>query len=116
MGQMFQDCSNLETISNTSQITYLSQYGLANCFNLKKLEVGAVTKIDNYALQSVGKNATNPCDFLLNATTPPQLGNNWRWGGARLKIYVPDAAVSTYNSDSAWSSITVYPMSSYTPT
>lgn len=115
MGQMFQGCQNLETISNTSQITYLGAYGLVNCKKLKVLEVGAVTKIDNYALQAVGSDVTGGCALLLNATTPPQLGTNWKMG-ARLVIYVPDAAISTYNSDSAWSSITVYPMSSYTPT
>lgn len=74
-------------------------YALAG-ITIETLHIGEdCTTLNNYCLH--GSTVT---DFIIEATTPPTLGNNGLGTPTQLShIYVPQASVATYKATSGWS-------------
>jgi len=78
---------------------FQSSYVLAN-LTIETLHIGPdCTTLNNYCLH--GSTVTN---FIIEATTPPTLGNNGLGTPAQLShIYVPAESVDTYKTTNGWS-------------
>ena len=89
--QVFRYCSSLDHLIVNASVTQLGEEIVANCNNLRYIK-------------------------FLGTTVPTQQSNN-SFGGMNnnVKIYVPDAALSDYQSASGWSNYSnrIFPMSQF---
>ena len=91
------------TATNTSSAYYPTNYGagpFAGCVELELLKLPS-------SLTSIGSALAAGCTslkaILVNATTPPTLGNNCFENTNSCPIYVPDDSVEAYKNATNWS-------------
>ena len=93
---------DLESINIPNEVTYIGDYAFGACTKLKHVVIGSgITEIRQGAFW----NDSAILDMVVNATTPPTLGNIGIGATTyTFPIYVPDGSVATYKSTSGWSS------------
>jgi len=108
---MWQNCSNLESIEMPNYNTSLGAYALAGCSKLAFADLGKCSQIQ--------ANAFNGCTTLdtivLRRTSVCTLQNvsafsntPFKSGGTGGTIYVPSSLISSYQTASNWSTINGY--------
>ena len=118
----FQSCSSLTSINIPSGVTSIGANTFDSCSSLTSVTIpSGVTSIGDRSFKSSGltninipsgvtsieREAFNGCSSLqtviVNAITPPTLGNNVFNNTNDCPIYVPAASVDTYKAASNWS-------------
>ena len=125
-GVQFQGCTNLTKITLGHLINLNHGYAASsdapfkNCTNLKIVDLGdSLTTISCFNFQG----CSNLKAIKLNITTPPSRSTTAAnstdlhlfFGNSNVNIYVPDAAVSTYQATSPYSNFAdhIKPLSTY---
>jgi hypothetical protein len=97
----FRDCSSLSSITLPEGLTEIAGSAFRGCAALSSVTLPA-------SLTTIGATAFRDCSALssmtVQATTPPSLDSNvfqGAWAGS-YAIYVPAAAVSTYQAATGW--------------
>ena len=97
--KLIQGCSTTVIPNDVTSIDNGAFYGL---YSLTSITIPS-------SVTSIGDEAFYECDELtsviINATTPPTLGDDAFYDTNDCPIYVPSGSVETYKSASGWSSL-----------
>ena len=108
----FSYCNSLKTISIPSSVTLIYSTAFYNCYSLTSISIPS-------SVTSIGQNAFYNCYCMkqykiYRKPTPTALSTTvFNNINSTCKIYVPDAALSTYKTATNWSSYAnyIYPLS-----
>lgn len=108
---MWQNCSNLESIEMPNYNTSLGQYALGGCPKLEFADLGNCSQIQANAFN--GSSALNT--IVLRRSSVCTLQNvsaftntPFKSGGTGGTIYVPSSLISSYQSATNWSTVNGY--------
>ena len=102
----FQNCHSLFNIIIPNNVTAIGSTAFNNCYSLARITVpSSVTSIGNSAF----KNCYGMAEYHILPTTPPTLGTT-AFDGIQSDciIYVPQGALSAYQSATNWSTYASY--------
>lgn len=103
----FRNCTSLTSVSIPNSVTDIKTSAFRDCSKLQTVNIGSgVTTIGTYALRA--GSSSNKTTFTIRATTPPKIQSNTFNSSYIYRIYVPTASVSTYKSETNWSSLSSY--------
>lgn len=103
-GYIFMNCSSLTEAIFPNITTNLGNNCFNGCSSLTTADIGGTWRINISAFQ----NCTSLTKLILRSTGKCALQNvNVFTGcGTTIKVYVPSAQISSYQSDSVWSAVT----------
>ena len=98
--ETFGYCSNLESVTLSSELTEIGVLAFNNCKKLTSIDLPeTLTKIDNAAFNECRTLTTVTC----RAFTPPTLVENNIFSNCNIQtIYVPESSVDLYKSTTYW--------------
>ena len=97
----FENCTALESVILPEGITSLGGYTFSNCTSLKGIDLpSTLTSLGSYCFGDC-----NAIDSIVSrAMTPPTAnGSTFSFAGETVAVYVPEAAMSSYQSADGWS-------------
>ena len=97
----FENCTALESVILPEGITSLGGYTFNNCTSLKGIDLpSTLTSLGSYCFGDC-----NAIDSIVSrAMTPPTAnGSTFSFAGETVAVYVPEAAMSSYQSADGWS-------------
>jgi len=103
----FTRCHDLTSVTIPSGVTSIGDYAFNDCSGLTSVTIpNSVTSIGDYAFSG--------CDSLTSVTSlnlvPPTVGSNafssWGHGCGNRCLYVPEAAITAYQTATDWGSFT----------
>lgn len=104
--ESFTCCSALKSITLPPKVKEIKPWAFEGCTSLKAVTIPSSVKV----IEERAFNLTNSLDTVINyATTPQQIPDDCFSHFRHL--YVPDASVGAYRSDSNWKRFRVHPMS-----
>lgn len=95
-----------------SKVATIGDTAFANCTSLEKVELEAITSIENLGFYNCPKLLT----FICKAVEPPTIASNtFGATSSSMKIYVPDESVDAYKAKENWSALAsrIKPLSEY---
>jgi len=107
--ETFGYCSNLESVTLSSELTEIGVLAFNNCKKLTSIDLPeTLTKIDSAAFNECRTLTTVTC----RAFTPPTLVTNNIFSGCNIQtIYVPESSVDLYKTTTYWQNYNIQAIS-----